>query len=462
SRSDAAPLLLRAAKRLESIAPESSRARYLDALYASSVAGRLATTGTSVVEVARAASAAPQGATGAADLLLAGLAARFSEGYAAGVEALRSALRVFDGGVPEDEEPRLVRMVFVAALHLWDDDGFDTLSARWVALCRETGALSELPRALNSRALVLCLAGDLTAARSLVEESQATIEATGIDAAPFGAMGHAALRGDEATASALIQLSTAEALRRSDGARLSAAEWADAVLNNGLGRYEQALAASDHATGSHPDPFYANWALAEMIEAAARTDQRQTAARAHRRLAEMTSASGTNWALGIEARTRALVSDGDVAENLYRKAIERLEHTRIRVELARAHLVYGEWLRREGRRVEAREQLRAAHEMLASMGVDAFAGRAERELLATGEHVRIRVVETPEDLTGQEAQIARLARDGVSNAEIAARLFISRRTVEYHLSKVFTKLGIRSRHELDRVLPPEPSAALTS
>jgi DNA-binding CsgD family transcriptional regulator len=413
-----------------------------------------------VVEVARAASAAPQGTGSAADLLLEGLAARFSEGYPAGVAALRSAVRAFGRGVPEDEEPRLVRMVFVAALHLWDDDGFDALSARWVALCRETGALSELPRALNSRVLVLSLSGDLTSAASLVEESQATIEATGIDAAPFGAMGHAALRGDEAEASALIDTSTAEALRRSDGARLSAAEWANALLNNGLGRYQEAMAAGHDATGSHPDPFYANWALAELIEAAAHTGERETAVRAHRQLAEMTSASGTNWALGIEARTRALLSDDNIAENLYREALERLALTRMRVELARAHLVYGEWLRRRRRRLDAREQLRAAHEMFSSMGAAAFAGRAERELSATGERVRKRVVETRFELTAQEAQIARLAREGVSNAEIGERLFISRRTVEYHLSKVFTKLGISSRHELHKALSHEQAAAL--
>jgi DNA-binding CsgD family transcriptional regulator len=200
--------------------------------------------------------------------------------------------------------------------------------------------------------------------------------------------------------------------------------------------------------------------LTELIEAAAHTGGRDTAICAHRRLAEMTSASGTNWALGIEARTRALLSDDDVAENLYREAIERLRRTRVRVELARAHLLYGEWLRRERRRVDAREQLRTAYEMFATMGIGGFAGRAERELLATGEQVRTRVVETREDLTAQEAQIARLARDGVSNGEIGERLFISRRTVEYHLSKVFTKLGISSRHELARVLPQEQTGAL--
>jgi DNA-binding CsgD family transcriptional regulator len=187
-----------------------------------------------------------------------------------------------------------------------------------------------------------------------------------------------------------------------------------------------------------------------------------TAAGAHRRLSEIARATRTDWALGIEARSRALLSDGEVAENLYRDAIERLRRTRARVDLARAHLLYGEWLRRERRRVDARDQLRVAEEMLTAMGVQAFAQRAERELLATGEHVRKRVVEWREDLTAQEAQIARLARDGVSNAEIGARLFISRRTVEYHLSKVFAKLGIGSRHELDRVLPAELSAAVQS
>jgi DNA-binding CsgD family transcriptional regulator len=204
-----------------------------------------------------------------------------------------------------------------------------------------------------------------------------------------------------------------------------------------------------------------SWALTELIEAAARSDKPETAAIALERLSQTTRAGGTDWALGIEARSRALVSEGSASEPLYREAIERLGRTRVRVELARAHLVYGEWLRRERRRLDAREQLRVAHEMLETMGVGAFAERARRELSATGETARKRTVETREELTAQEAQVARLARDGLSNPEIGAELFISPRTVKYHLRKVFTKLDISSRNELERALPRRPGVSLS-
>ncbi len=240
------------------------------------------------------------------------------------------------------------------------------------------------------------------------------------------------------------------------------AELASAVLNNGLGRHQQALASAECASDDQFDLIVPSSALAELIEAAARTGMTDTTAGALRRLSEIAGATGSQWAMGVEARSRALVSDGEPAEGLYREAIDRLAQTRARVELGRAHLLYGEWLRRKRRRVDAREQLRTARQVFRAMGAEAFADRAERELLATGEHVRKRVVETRDDLTAQEAHIARLAGDGISNAEIATRLFISRRTVEYHLNKVFTKLGISSRHQLDGVLPPEPTTATAS
>jgi DNA-binding CsgD family transcriptional regulator len=224
----------------------------------------------------------------------------------------------------------------------------------------------------------------------------------------------------------------------------------------------EALASAERASDDQFDLIVPSSALAELIEAAARTGMSDTTADAYARLSEIASATGSQWAMGVEARSRALVSHGELADDLYREAIERLAQTRARVELGRAHLLYGEWLRRKRRRVDAREQLRTAHQVFMAIGAEAFAGRAERELLATGEHVRKRVVETREDLTAQEAHIARLAGDGVSNAEIATRLFISRRTVEYHLNKVFTKLGISSRHQLDAALPPEPTTAAVS
>jgi DNA-binding CsgD family transcriptional regulator/tetratricopeptide (TPR) repeat protein len=461
-RSDAVTLLVKTARRLEPVAPELARATYLEAFLAANLAGRLAVPGGSVADVAREVSAAPAHRADAGGLLLDGLSTNFVRGYAAGLPILRRALEASGGPKLADEDVGWLRPAFVAAVHLWDDEASETLSDRRVNHCRETGAVNDLPVALGARAVVRLLAGDLPGATTLVEEERAATEATGLEVGRFGAIGLAALRGDEAEALALFDSSVKEAEARGEGTRLSAAEWAKALLSNGLGRYPQALAAAQRASENRWELLWPNWALVELIEAAVRSREPDLGRRALERLAPMTGAAGTDWALGIEARCRGLLSDGDVAEKLYREAIERLGRTRVRVELARAHLLYGEWLRRERRRVDARKQLRTAYEMFVAMGVDAFAGRAERELLATGEHARKRGVDTRDELTDQEAQIARLARDGVCNAEIGERLFISRRTVEYHLSKVFTKLGIGSRHELARVLPEEPAAALTS
>jgi DNA-binding CsgD family transcriptional regulator len=460
-RSDAAALLVNAAKRLEPVAPELARETYLDAFMAANYAGRLAAPEASLLDVAHVASASPPRTPTTLDLFLEGLAVNFGKGYAAGLPILRSVLTAFGGAAPADQVLRGSPLAYNVSVHVWDDGDLEAVSDRWARLCREVGALTDLPVALTARAIVLLMAGDLAGAASLVEEVHAATEATGLEYGRHAAMGLAALRGDEAEALALIDANTKEASLRGEGTRSSVAAWANAVLNNGLGRYQQALAAAQRASEIHWELVYSNnWSLAELIEAAVRTGMSETAAASHGRLAEMANASATDWALGVEARSRALLSDGEVAEKLYRQAIERLARTRVRVELARAHLLYGEWLRRQRRRTDAREQLRTAYEMLSAMGVNAFAERAERELQATGEHVRKRAVETREDLTAQEAQIARLARNGVSNAEIGARLFISRRTVEYHLGKVFTKLGISSRHELERVLSPEPTGAL--
>ncbi|HEY2200498.1 MAG TPA: LuxR C-terminal-related transcriptional regulator, partial [Solirubrobacteraceae bacterium] len=460
--SDGPVLLVNAAQRLESIAPDLARATYVDAVEAATFAGRFAAPGGTLPEVSLAASAAPPRAPRAGDLLLDGLAANFSKGYVAGFPILRRALGAFGDSMAADQHVRGMAQAFTVAVHLWDDDSWEVLSDRSATLCREAGALSDLPIALNALALIRVLAGDMTGAASLVDEVQAATEATGINFGPYGAMGLAAFRGNETEASALTEASISAASLRGEGSRLAAAQWANAVLNNGLGRYQQALGAAQRASECRSELMFNNWALSELIEAAARIRIGEAAAGAYRWLCEMTGASGTDWALGVEARCRALLSDGEAADGLYREAIERLGRTRIRVELARAHLLYGEWLRRERRRIEAREQLRTAHEMLSMMGVHAFAGRAERELLATGEHVRKPAVVKGEELTPQEVHIARLARDGVSNPEIAARLFISRRTVEYHLGKVFTKLNIRSRHELDRALPAQLTAPLAS
>jgi ATP/maltotriose-dependent transcriptional regulator MalT len=296
-------------------------------------------------------------------------------------------------------------------------------------------------------------------AESLLEEIRAATEATGIPAHSYVALWVAALRGREAELSPLIESTVSEAVERGEGFALYVTEHVRAVLYNGLGRYDVALAALRRQA---VDPAYSGDSprpMAELIEAAVRCGQRQLAERALDRLTEITRASGTEWALGVEARCRALLCEGDTAENLYREAIDRLGRTRLRVQFARAHLLYGEWLRRERRRVDAREQLRTALEMFTSMGTEAFAARAERELLATGERVRKGGVETRDDLTAQEAQVARLARDGLSNADIGERLFISQHTVAYHLRKVFSKLDISSRNQLGRVLADTAAVA---
>jgi DNA-binding CsgD family transcriptional regulator len=453
--SDAPSLLLKAARRLEPIDPELSRATYLRAFSAAILAGRLALGG-GVQEMARAAAAAPppRHATRAPDLLLEGLAAHFDGGYEAGLPILRRALDVFGIGMSADEQLRCHWLAGIVALHLWDDDRLHLLADGHVQLARGVGALSELPLALSMRAYAVLFAGDLTGAACLVGEHQVAMEATGSHLAPYAELGVAALRGREAEAAALIDATISEVNLRGEGIGIAIAECANAVLNNGLGSYETAMQAAQRASACSVELVVPGWAAVELVEAAVRSGHNDVAADALRRLAERTTPSGTDWALGVEARSRALVSDGDAAERLYLESIELLGNTRIRTELARAHLLYGEWLRRERRRIDARAQLRIAHEMFGAMGTVAFAERARRELRATGETARKRSVATGDtQLTAQEAQVARMARDGLSNPDIAARLFISARTVEYHLRKVFTKLSVSSRSQLDRVLP---------
>jgi ATP/maltotriose-dependent transcriptional regulator MalT len=309
---------------------------------------------------------------------------------------------------------------------MWDADRSELLSNRYVQLTREAGALSELPLALTQHAHVLFLAGELDAAALLVEEVQVATEATGSTFEPYAAMSLAALRGSEVEASALIEAIIKNVRLRGEGIGITVAEWSNAVLNNGLGRYQTALSAAERATENYDGELvFPNWGLVELIEAAARSGSPERGTAAMRGLSQCTRASGTDWALGVEARSRALLTDGESADPLYREAIERLGGTRMGAELARAHLVYGEWLRRENRRTEAREQLRSAYQMLTAMGMEGFADRARAELLATGESVRKRTVDTLTDLTAQEAQIAKLARDGRTNQEIGSQLFIS-------------------------------------
>jgi DNA-binding CsgD family transcriptional regulator len=302
-------------------------------------------------------------------------------------------------------------------------------------------------------------AGEFPEAASMVAQAESVTEVTGSSIAPYGALALAVYRGEEAHAAELIQTATEAAGRRGEGAALNFAHWADAVLCNSLGRYEQALAAAQRANADSPAIWFTDWALVELVEAAARSGVPERAADALRLLSEIACACGTDWALGIEARARALASDGEGAESLYREAVDRFGRTRLRVDLARAHLVYGEWLRRQRRRRDARRQLASAYEIFDSIGAAAFAERARIELRASGGQARERAIETRDPLTAQEALIARLAGEGASNPDIAAQLFISPATVAYHLRKVFTKLDISSRTQLDRALPARHDTA---
>jgi DNA-binding CsgD family transcriptional regulator len=451
---DAPALLLKAARRLEPIDIALCRATYLRALHAALFARQLALGG-GVQEVARAAAAAPgPQRVRAPDLFLDGLAALCTIGYEAAVPILRKALDVFDSDLSPEDELRWHFLAFQVANLLWEDHRFKPLSDRYVELVRGLGALSELPMALTSKVTILAYAGELTEASPLIGELQAAQEATGISLAPYAALSVAARRGRHAETAALIEATTTQVRERGEGRGILFADWASAVLNNGLGHYQEAMTAAQRAVKS-PELAAAipRWALVELIEAATRSGHSDIAADALGRLAVDTGASGTDWARGLEARSRALLTEGQAAERLYREAIERLDRTSIRTELARARLLYGEWLRRERRRGDARAQLRIANDMFEAMGMEAFAERARRELRATGETAPKPSVPTSDhQLTAQEAQIARMARDGLSNPEIGARLFLSARTVQYHLKKVFIKLGIESRNQLGRVL----------
>jgi len=451
---DAPPLLLDAARRLEPLDGRLARETYLDAFGAAIFAGRLnGRHGVREVgEAARTAPPAPQPVR-PIDLLLDGLATRFTEGYVAGVPPLTRALSAFRREAERSEHDVLrwtwqwVWQAYIVAADLWDDEAWRELATRGIWLAREAGALTVLPIFLESRAIVHTHAGEFAAASGLIEEAGAISEATGNAPLRYGSPMLAAWRGDEATSMTLIEARVRDATASGEGRALGLAGYVTAVLYNGLGRYDAALVGARRACEYEDLMFFGN-SLVELVEAAARSGAREAAADALRRLEERTHASGSDWALGIEARSRALLSDGPAADALYREAIARLGRTRVAVHLARAHLVYGEWLRREHRRVDAREQLRRAYEMFSRMGAEAFAERARRELVATGETVQKRTAETRDGLTAQEAQVARLAAAGRTNPEIGSQLFISPRTAEYHLRKVFAKLGVSSRRAL--------------
>jgi DNA-binding CsgD family transcriptional regulator len=446
---DAPPLMLSAAKQLETLDVRLARETYLEAFTAALFVGRLSP---AVGEVARSArmAPAPSGPARAPDLLLDGLALLVTEGYPAGTPALRRALLAF---LSEDISAEGLSWLWLAervAMAVWDDETWHILASRHVKLARESGALSELPLAVRSRILLHAHAGELDEGAALIAEAQVVADATGSQLAPYGATGVAAWRGREAEATELIQANLDGVTSRGEGRGVTS-QYSAALLYNGLGHYDQALAAAERVC-EYDDIGTLGSALTELIEAAVRSGQPARASDALQRLSEMTRASGTDWALGAEARSRALLSEGETAEKFYQEAIERLDRTRMRPAAARARLLYGEWLRRENRRRDARTELRTAYDLLTTMGIEGFAERARRELLATGDTVRKRSVETASELTAQEAHIARLAVDGRTNAEIGAQLFLSTRTVEWHLGKVYTKLGVGSRRELRRAL----------
>jgi DNA-binding CsgD family transcriptional regulator len=444
---DAPPLLLSAARRLETLDVPLARETYLEALDAAIFAGSLAS-GRGALEVAEAARAAPPapGPPQASDLLLDGLAALWTEGYAAGVPTLKRALDACLHG----DDLRWIQTALRTARELWDHEAWLTLATRAVQLARDTGALTVLPLALTHLAGATVLTGDLAATAALIEEARSITTATGSPPISYAEVYLAAWRGLEAEHARLAEEIQGDAEARGEGWAITISEYSSAILHNGLGKHRIALAAAQRARATGETLA---WVIPELVEAAARSGRPELAHPSLQRLSELARCSGTELALGLRACSLALVAEGGDAEDLFREALDRLSRTRATAHLARARLLYGEWLRGERRRLDAREQLRTAHEMFLSMGVNAFANRAARGLLATGERVPRPRVETPSRLTAQEAQIARLANEGLSNQEVGARLFLSPRTVEYHLHKVFTKLGIGSRTELGNVLP---------
>jgi DNA-binding CsgD family transcriptional regulator len=462
--SDAPPLLLRAAKTLEPLDPELARETYLDAWSAALFAGRFASGG-DLRDVSKEARAAPRpaGDPRPSGLLLDGFGLLFTDGRAEAAPILQRATAAFaDDQVSLEEVLRWGWLATAAAVTVWDFEACLAIAAREVELARDSGALAVLAVGINVFTQAVALAGEFGKASLLIAEADAVVEATGTGVLPYGALALAGLRGREAEASRLIDATVTDATAGGQGTAVQYARWSSAILLNGLGRYEEALPVAKDAADDAPELFVSAWSLSELIEAASRSGQRAMASDALGRLAEHAQASPTDWGLGMVARGRALLSEGEQVERLFAEAVERLGKTRLRPDLGRAHLLYGEWLRRENRRVEARVQLHKGHDLFTTIGMEAFAERARIELGATGETVRKRTTETRDELTAQERQIAQLARDGLSNPEIGARLFLSPRTVEWHLRKVFTKLGIRSRRDLPSTLPSSESELVPS
>jgi DNA-binding CsgD family transcriptional regulator len=448
--SEGPPLLLRAAKLLERFDPDAARETYLDAWGAAWFAGSLATDG-GLLEVSRAARSAPRSThpSHPFDLLLDGLAQLMTEGRAAAAPALRRATDAFThGDITPENSFRWTPLPPIPSYVLWDDQSWYVINARQLGLAREAGALARVPMGLITGAVIDAWSGEFAKASEATAEASTIVEATGTGLAPYAGMLLVALEGREDEGLPLLETAIADARAVGQGFAVQWGEFVKAILFNGLGRYDEALVAAQRASDDVPELFISSWALAELIEATSRSTVTSDAASALKRLMQDTAVAGTDWGLGIAARSQALLLDGDAAESRYREAIERLGRTRLRPELARAHLLYGEWLRRQHRRVDARNELRTAHDMFADVGMEAFRERARIELEATGVHARKRAADTRDQLTPQESQIGRLVADGHTNREIAAQLFISPSTVEYHLRKAFRKLNVKSRTQL--------------
>jgi len=460
---DAALLLLKAATRLGAVDRGLAVRTYSEAFYFAATAGRGAVDGGTVQDVARGVRGLPRPSRlEPTEALLTGLAHLIIDGYAVGAPVIQWALREVRGQemTPADEFlwlPLACRL----AEDTWDVETWTALASRLVNEARQTGALIPLRDGLLQTVLPQLFAGQLPAAAAAAEEVQAITAATGSRISPTAPLVIAAWQGRADQVERVIATESDDASARGNGIWFSIAGWASAVLYNGLGRYEEAVAAAEDGSRYPPEMGRANRSMVELVEAAARVGAPERAAGAMDRIAETANICRTDWVRGIDARSRALLAEGETADRLYRTAIEYLGRTGLQAWLARTQLVYGEWLRREGRRVEARAHLRAAHQVFAASGMIAFAERAEREAVATGEHLRARSPETRDELTAQELQIAELALDGLSNPEIGSRLFLSPRTVEWHLRHVFAKLDIRSRRELHKVLPASRARVIT-
>jgi len=453
---DSAVQLLSAAKQLETLDDALARETYLEALAAVMYAGRLGDPRVlaDVADAARAAVGRVPKLQRPVDLLLSGMADRITGDGSSGSGAIRTALELMCSSAEQNDGQALRWMSLglaivqeTAAGELWDDELWHQLATIVVRQARDAGALAALPAALAFRAGSHLLAGEFATAATLIEEADSIAVATDYAQTRYHSLTLPAWRGNPADALGLLEAAAAAGTARGEGRLVGVVDYLTAVLYNGLARYEEAFAVAREAS-EHGDLGFAWWSLLELTEAAVHTGQREAAGLAARRIEERVLPSGTDFGLGFVASARALVADDDAAESLYIEAIERLERTRIVVDLARARLRYGEWLRRVNRRHDARQHLSGAYEMLTRMGAQAFAERARRELVATGEKVRKQQVSSGGELTAQEAQIARLAGEGLTNQEIGAQLFISTHTVEWHLRKVFVKLGITSRRQL--------------